>query len=265
MNRLYSFDFIAHASPIRPGCMLCWSTEMMKLGRRRDLSRHPSARTLAVAGIFANGTPEQAAEFIPQCFGRPTTIKARRVRGLRTRYGWTDVSYRSSPGRQREATDEWVLERHQDLDHQRWAEPTTHVLVLSVEPELAAERSGSFVVRRRGPRGFSRARSSRRWASGRPTPPKVVLEDSRVPGRCLLGGKESWYEASGPGQRGQEDLNAGRPMATFEASATAGGAQAVRHRPAAFGSSPSSTREGAQAVQAAGSSENQAIAFKLAT
>ena len=31
--------------------------------------------TLAVAGIFANGTPEQIGEWIPQCFGTPDDVK----------------------------------------------------------------------------------------------------------------------------------------------------------------------------------------------
>ena len=35
--------------------------------------------TLAVSGIFGNGTPEQIGEWVPQCFGTPEKIHARRV------------------------------------------------------------------------------------------------------------------------------------------------------------------------------------------
>ncbi len=35
--------------------------------------------TLAVAGIFSSGTPEQMGEWVPQCFGTPTIVKGRRL------------------------------------------------------------------------------------------------------------------------------------------------------------------------------------------
>ena len=41
--------------------------------------------TLAVAGIFAAGTPEQLGEWVPQCYGTPDEPEGRRLLRLRAR------------------------------------------------------------------------------------------------------------------------------------------------------------------------------------
>ena len=91
---------------------------------------------------------------------------------------------------------------------------------------------------------------------------EVVLDDCRVPGRCLLGGKEKLDERLARAQGGQEDRPRQAAMATFEASRPIVGAQAVGIARAAYEYSLDYAKERKQFGRAI--IENQAIAFKLA-
>src|SRR5580700_10967851 len=92
--------------------------------------------TLAVAGIFANGTPEQIGEWIPQCFGTPEDIKLAAF-GVSEPDAGSDVSSLKSRAVYDEAKDEWVLN-----GTKTWITnggiANTHVLVLSVDPTLGS-------------------------------------------------------------------------------------------------------------------------------
>src|SRR3979411_1657268 len=63
--------------------------------------------TLAVAGIFANGTPEQMGEWVPQCYG---TVDEPRVGAFCVSEpdAGSDVSSLRTRARYDEAKDEWV-------------------------------------------------------------------------------------------------------------------------------------------------------------
>ena len=63
--------------------------------------------TLAVAGIVANGTPEQQGEWIPRCFGTPEDVKRPRWRVRARRRLGRVVAV--DPASYDAATDEWVL------------------------------------------------------------------------------------------------------------------------------------------------------------
>jgi len=125
--------------------------------------------TLAVAGIFANGTPEQQAEWIPQCFGTPDDIKLAAF-GVSEPDAGSDVSSLKTRAVYDEATDEWVLN-----GTKTWITnggiANTHVIVASVDPALGSRGQASFVIRR-ARRASARARSSRRWGSAPRTPPR---------------------------------------------------------------------------------------------
>ena len=64
--------------------------------------------SLAVAGIFANGTPEQMGEWIPQCFGTAEEPKVGAFCVSEPDAG-SDVSSLRTRARYDEANDEWVL------------------------------------------------------------------------------------------------------------------------------------------------------------
>ncbi len=90
---------------------------------------------------------------------------------------------------------------------------------------------------------------------------EVVLEDCRVPGRCLLGGKEKLDEKLARAREGAK-TSVQAAMATFEATRPYVGAQAVGIARAAYEYALDYAKERRQFDRAI--IENQSIAFKLA-
>src|SRR6202522_1922378 len=90
---------------------------------------------------------------------------------------------------------------------------------------------------------------------------EVVLENCRVPGACLLGGKEKLDEKLARVREGKRASSQGA-MATFEATRPAVGAQALGIARAAYEYALDYAKERKQFGRAI--IENQAIAFKLA-
>ena len=90
---------------------------------------------------------------------------------------------------------------------------------------------------------------------------EVILEDVRVPGHCLLGGKEKLDEKLARAREGKRS-NSQAAMKTFEGSRPTVGAQALGIARAAYEYSLDYAKE----RKAFGRTiiENQAIAFKLA-
>ena len=98
--------------------------------------------SLAVAGLAANGTPEQLVEWAPQCFGTPGDLKLGAFCVSEADAG-SDVSSLKTRARYDESTDEWVIDgtktwiTNGGIAH-------TNVVVASVEPELGSSRSGEL-------------------------------------------------------------------------------------------------------------------------
>jgi alkylation response protein AidB-like acyl-CoA dehydrogenase len=90
---------------------------------------------------------------------------------------------------------------------------------------------------------------------------EVVLEDCRVPGSCLLGGKDKLDERLARVREGKK-ASSQAAMATFEATRPAVGAQALGIARAAYEYSLDYAKERKQFGRAI--IENQGIAFKLA-
>src|ERR1700744_400189 len=168
-NGLYSFDFIAQGFSDPTGLLMCLVNEEMSWGDA-GLGLAIFGSTLAVAGIFANGTPDQIGEWIPQCFGTPDDVKLAAF-GVSEPDAGSDVSSLKSRAVYDEAKDEWVLN-----GTKTWITnggiANTHVLVLSVAPQPrgrgAGDRPASWCPK--GRRASRRARNSRRWASAPRTP-----------------------------------------------------------------------------------------------
>src|SRR5215469_1453330 len=240
---LYSFDFVAQAFSDPTGLLMCLVNEEMRWGDA-GIALAIFGSTLAVAGIFANGTPEQIGEWIPQCFGTPEDIKLAAF-GVSEPDAGSDVSSLKSRAVYDEAKDEWVLN-----GTKTWITnggiANTHVLVLSVDPELGSRGQASFVVPEGTP-GISQGQKFKKMGIRASHTAEVILDDCRVPGRCLLGGKENSTQAA---------------MATFESSRPIVGAQAVGIARAAYEFALEYAKERKQFGRAI--IENQAIAFKLA-
>jgi alkylation response protein AidB-like acyl-CoA dehydrogenase len=90
----------------------------------------------------------------------------------------------------------------------------------------------------------------------------VVLDDVRIPGRCLLGGKDKLDERLSRAREGKTGVRSQAAMATFEASRPGVGAQAIGIARAAYEYALDYAKERKQFGRAI--IENQAIAFKLA-
>jgi len=254
---LYSLDFVSQCFMDPTGILLPVVQEEMAWGDA-GINLAIFGTTLAVAGIFANGTPEQIGEWLPACFGTPDDIKIAAF-GVSEPDAGSDVSSLRSRAVYDEAKDEWVLN-----GTKTWITnggiANTHVLVLSVEPSLGSRGQASFVVPEGTP-GIRQGQKFKKMGIRASHTAEVILEDCRVPGRCLLGGKEKLDEKLARAREGKSSSGQAA-MATFEASRPTVGAQAVGIARAAYEYSLDYAKERVQFKRPI--IENQAIAFKLA-
>jgi acyl-CoA dehydrogenase len=254
---LYSLDFVSQCFMDPTGLLLPVVQEEMAWGDA-GINLAIFGTTLAVAGIFANGTPEQIGEWLPVCFGTADDIKIAAF-GVSEPDAGSDVSSLRSRAVYDEATDEWVLNgtktwiTNGGIAH-------THVLVLSVDPELGSRGQASFVVPEGTP-GIRQGQKFKKMGIRASHTAEVILEDCRIPGRCLLGGKEKLDEKLARAREGKKTAGQAA-MATFEASRPTVGAQAVGIARAAYEYSLDYAKERVQFKRPI--IENQAIAFKLA-
>src|SRR3979490_1561653 len=70
---LYSWEFVANAFADPTGLTFPIAMEEMAWGDA-GIGLAIFGTTLGVSGIVGNGTPEQIAEWVPQCFGTPDDI-----------------------------------------------------------------------------------------------------------------------------------------------------------------------------------------------
>jgi acyl-CoA dehydrogenase len=254
---LYSLDFVANMFGDPTGQLLPIVSEELAWGDA-GIALSIFGTTLGVAGIFANGTPEQVAEWMPQCFGTPDKIQLAAF-GVSEPDAGSDVSSLRSRAVYDEAKDEWVLN-----GTKTWITnggiADVHVLVLSVEPELGSRGHASFVVPP-GTKGIRQGQKFKKMGIRASHTAEVILEDCRVPGNCLLGGKDKLDARLARAREGKSS-RVQAAMATFEASRPAVGAQAVGIARAAFEYSLEYAKERRQFGRAI--IENQGIAFKLA-
>ena len=156
-------------------------------------------------------------------------------------------------------TDEWVLN-----GTKAWITnggiADIHVVVAVVDPELGSKGHACFVVPP-GTKGLSQGQKYKKHGIRASHTAEVVLDDVRVPGRCLLGGKEKLDERLARVRRGEKG-NAQAAMQTFEATRPAVGAQALGVARAAYEYSLEYAKEreafGRKIIM------NQSIAFMLA-
>jgi acyl-CoA dehydrogenase len=156
--------------------------------------------SLAVAGIFASGTPEQMGEWIPQCFGTENDTKVAAFCVSEPDAG-SDVSSLRTRAKYDEAKDEWVLN-----GQKAWATnggiANIHVVVASVDPELGSRGQAAFVIPPNTP-GCEQGTKVKKHGLRASHTADVFFDDCRIPGSCLLGGKEKLDERPRPRPRGQ--------------------------------------------------------------
>jgi alkylation response protein AidB-like acyl-CoA dehydrogenase len=135
-----------------------------------------------------------------------------------------------------------------------------HVVVASVDPALGGRGQASFIVPE-GTKGLRMGQKFSKMGIRASHTAEVVLEDCRVPGNCLLGGKDKLDERLARVREGKK-ASSQAAMATFEATRPAVGAQALGIARAAYEYSLDYAKERKQFGRAI--IENQGIAFKLA-
>jgi acyl-CoA dehydrogenase len=254
---IYGMDFMANTYSDPTGLSMMIALEELAWGDA-GICMALMGTTLAVAGIMANGTPEQQMTWIPQCYGTPEDIKIAAF-GVSEPDAGSDVSSLRTRAVYDEATDEWVLN-----GTKTWITnggiANLHVIVASVDPELGSRGQASFVVPE-GTTGIRMGQKFKKMGIRASHTAEVVLEECRIPGNCLLGGKEKLDEKLARVREGKKSSGQAA-MATFEATRPAVGAQALGIARAAYEYSLDYAKERKQFGRAI--IENQGIAFKLA-
>ena len=214
--------------------------------------------SLAAVALSSNGTNEQMGEWLPQMFGGPGDVKLAAFCSSEPDAG-SDVAAIRTRAVYDEATGEWVLN-----GTKTWATnggiADVHVIVASVDPALGSRGQASFVVPPGTP-GLSQGQKFRKYGIRASHTAEVVLDGARVPGRCLIGGKERLDERLA---RVREGGSAGEQAAlkTFERSRPSVAAMAVGIARAAVEFATEYSRNRVQFGHPIG--QNQAIAFMLA-
>ncbi len=254
---IYSVDFLANAMADPTGLSLVLILEELAWGDA-GLCMSIMGSTLAVAGIMANGTAAQQMQWVPQCFGTPGDLKLAAFAVTEPDAG-SDVSSLRTRAVYDEATDEWVLN-----GTKTWITnggiANLHVVVASVDPALASRGQASFVIPEGTP-GIRMGQKFQKMGIRASHTAEVVLEDCRIPGSCLLGGKDKLDERLARVREGKK-ASSQAAMATFESTRPGVGAQAVGIARAAYEYSLDYAKERQQFGRAI--IENQGIAFKLA-
>ena len=254
---LYGVDFLMNAMGDQTGLTLPVAIEELFWGDA-GIGMAIMGSALAAAGIAGNGTPEQVMEWVPQCYGTADKVMLGAFCVSEPDAG-SDVSSLRTRAVYDEVKDEWTLN-----GTKAWITnggiADVHVVVASVDPALKSKGQASFIVPPNTP-GLSMGQKYKKHGIRASHTAEVVLDDVKVPGSCLLGGKE---KLDAKLARARENVSTGKQpaMATFEATRPAVGAQALGVARAAYEYALDYAKE----RQAFGKPiiMNQAIAFKLA-
>jgi acyl-CoA dehydrogenase len=214
--------------------------------------------TLAVAAIYSSGTPDQLAEWVPQCYGSADDPKVGSFCSSEPDAG-SDVSAIRTSASYDEASDEWVLN-----GQKAWATnggiAAVHVVIATVDRELGSRGHAAFVIPP-DTKGLEQGAKVKKHGLRASHTADVHLDECRVPGSCLLGGKEKLDERLARAREG-ESSRGQAAMKTFEVSRPTVGSQAVGIARAAYEYALDYAKERSQFGHPI--VENQAIGFTLA-
>ncbi|GIH73613.1 acyl-CoA dehydrogenase family protein [Planobispora longispora] len=254
---LYSLDFFAQQWFEPSGLGLIVAFEELFWGDA-GIGLSIVGTGLAAAALSASGTPEQMGEWLPQMFGTPDDIKVGAFCASEPDAG-SDVGAIRTRAVYDEASGDWILN-----GVKTWATnggiANVHVVVASVDPSLGTRGQATFVVPPGTP-GLSMGQKFKKHGIRASHTAEVVLDDVRLPGSCLLGGKEKLdarlARVREGGRSGEQAA-----MRTFETTRPSVAAMAVGIARAGFEYARDYAREREQFGRKIG--QNQAIAFLLA-
>src|SRR6201990_3694492 len=254
---LYSLDFYAQQHLEGSGLGIPVAFEELFWGDA-GIGLSLVGSSLAAVAVVANGTPEQIGEWCPQMFGGAGEVKLGAFCSSEPEAG-SDVGAIKTRAAYDAAADEWVLN-----GVKTWVTnggiANVHVIVASVDPSLGSRGQASFIVPPGTP-GLSMGQKFRKHGIRASHTAEVVLDNVRVPGRCLVGTRERLEERLArvrEGQRGGDQA----AMKTFEASRPAVAAMAVGVARAAVEFAADYSTQRIQFGRPIG--QNQGVAFQLA-
>jgi acyl-CoA dehydrogenase len=185
--------------------------------------------SLAAAGIASSGTPEQIAQWVPECFGMGDEIKLGAYAVTEPSAG-SDV--RSLKTTARRDGDEWVLNGTKVFITNGGIADVT-VVVATVDPELGHRGQASFVVPQGTP-GLSMGKKESKLGIRASQTSEVILDDCRVPMENLLGGYEKLQRKLDRARSGESTGRSSGALATFELTRPLVGASALGIAQAAY-------------------------------
>jgi alkylation response protein AidB-like acyl-CoA dehydrogenase len=254
---LYSLDFFATQFFEESGLGIPVAYEELFWGDA-GIGLALAGSTLAAVSVVSSGTPEQIGEWCPQMFGDAADVKLGAFCSSEPEAG-SDVAAIRTRAVYDQASDEWMLN-----GVKTWATnggiANVHVVVASVDPALGSRGQATFIVPP-GTRGLSMGQKFKKHGIRASHTAEVILDDVRVPGRCLVGGQDKLDRRLArvrEGGRGGEQA----AMKTFETSRPPVAAMAVGVGRAAveFATEYAGTR--VQFGKPIGA--NQGVAFQLA-
>jgi alkylation response protein AidB-like acyl-CoA dehydrogenase len=254
---LYGFEFLADTANDPSGLSMCVATEELFWGDA-GIGLAIQGTALAVAAIYGSGTPDQLFEWIPQCFGTADEPLVAAFCSTEPEAG-SDVGAMRTRARYDEATDEWVL-NGQKAYATNGGIANVHVVTASVDPSLGARGQAAFIVPP-GTKGLEASRKLRKLGLRASHTADVFLDEVRVPGRCVLGGKEALDERLARA-RAKERSQSSAAMRTFEMTRPTVAAQAIGVARAAYEYALDYAKGRVQFGRPI--IENQAVAFTLA-
>ncbi|MFD0819073.1 acyl-CoA dehydrogenase family protein [Micromonospora zhanjiangensis] len=238
---LYGFEFVANCWADPTGLSLPIASEELFWGDA-GIGMAIFGTSLAVAAIYGSGTPDQLVEWVPQCFG---SIDSPAVAAFCTTEpeAGSDVGL---SGQKAYATNGGIA--------------GVHVVTASVEPSLGSRGQAAFVVPPGTP-GLNATKKLKKLGLRASHTADIFLDDVRLPGSCLLGGRDALLERLDRARSGQR-ASSQAAMRTFELSRPTVGAQAIGIARAAYEYALEYAKGRVQFGRPI--IENQGIAFALA-
>jgi acyl-CoA dehydrogenase len=255
---IYGFESLAQFFPDPSGLQLPIVNEELTWGDA-GIGMAIMGTALPVAAIFGQGTGEQMGEWVPRCFGTVDEPKVGAFCSSEPNAG-SDVSGIRTTAKYDEAKDEWVIN-----GQKAWATnggiADVHVVIATVDRELGSRGHAAFVISKDETEGITQGSKVKKHGLRASHTADVFLDDCRIPGRQLLGGKEKLDERLARVREGKKG-GSQAAMQTFEASRPTVGAQALGIARAAYEFALDYAKEREQFGRKI--IENQSIAFTLA-
>ncbi len=188
-----------------------------------------SGSGLAAAGVAASGTPEQIAQWVPECLGVGEELKLGAYAVTEPQAGSDVKSLRTTARRD---GDEWVLNGTK-VFITNGGIADVNVVVATVDPELGHRGQASFVVPKDTP-GLRMGKKETKLGIRASQTAELVFEDCRIPVDYLLGGVDKLERKLERARSGESSGRASNALATFELTRPIVGVSAVGIAQAAY-------------------------------